>query len=218
MRLENVVSIMNRAATQDFRAMQVWPTIRNVLGGRPPDALTGQAAGLIDRWIRRGGSRLDLNLDGKVDDPGAAVIDAAYPGLATAVLHPVLGQLVEDGGLFRVQHKPDQPPENGDAFGSSNWYGYVDKDLRTISGRRVRGRFSRVYCGNGALSACRDSLWAAVKAAADGLAASQGPDPNAWRANADAERIHFVPRLIPDTMRWVNRPTFQQAVEFDGHR
>jgi hypothetical protein len=220
MRLENLVGIMNRAATQDFRAMQVWPTIRSVLGGRAPDALTGQAAGLIDRWIRRGGARLDLNDDGKVDDPGAAVMDAAFPGLATAVLHPVLGPLVEPGGLFRVQHRLDTPPtlENGDSWGGSNWYGYIDKDLRTISGRRVRGRFSRVYCGNGNLTACRDSLWAAVKAAADDLAATQGPDPNAWRADANAERVHFVPKLIPDTMRWVNRPTFQQAIEFGGHR
>ena len=28
----------------------------------------------------------------------------------------------------------------------------------------------------------------------------------------------FLPGLIPDTMRWANRPTFQQVNSFDGHR
>jgi Penicillin amidase len=221
MRLADVASVMNRAATQDFRAVELWPTIRRVLGATAPDPRTGQAAGLIDAWVRGGASRLDRNLDGSVDDPGAAVLDASFEGLATAVLHPVLGGLADDGGLFTTLHKRDEPPYrsggNGSSFGSG-WYGYVDKDLRTILGLRVRGRFSRVYCGNGNLVACRDSLWAAVKAGADQLAATQGPDPTAWRSDANAERIHFVPRLIPDSMRWTNRPTFQQAIEFDGHR
>ena len=43
---------------------------------------------------------------------------------------------------------------------------------------------------------------------------TQGPDPNAWRAGANPERITFKPGLIPFSMRWTNRPTFQQAIEF----
>jgi hypothetical protein len=219
MRLADVASIMNRAATEDFRAVELWPAIRRVLGATAPDPRTGQAAGLVDAWVRQGANRLDRNLDGQVDDPGAAVLDASFQGLATAVLHPVLGSLADDGGLFQMQHGRDNAPSsgNGSSFGGG-WYGYVDKDLRTLLGQRVRGRFSRVYCGNGNLAACRDSLWAALKAGADQLAATQGPDPTAWRSDANAERIHFVPRLIPQTMRWTNRPTFQQAIEFDGHR
>jgi hypothetical protein len=30
--------------------------------------------------------------------------------------------------------------------------------------------------------------------------------------------MKFAPGLIPDTMRWVNRPTFQGVYEFGGHR
>ena len=45
------------------------------------------------------------------------------------------------------------------------------------------------------------------------LAAAQGPDPAAWRAEATAERIRFTSRILPN-----RRPTFQQVVTFSGHR
>ena len=51
------------------------------------------------------------------------------------------------------------------------------------------------------------------------LSATQGNDPNLWRADATKERITFRPGLIPETtMRWTNRPTYQQIDVFDGHR
>ena len=218
-RLQDVASIMNRAATQDFRAIQIWPTIRRVLNtAAPPDALTGQAAALVDAWRARGASRLDRDLDGRIDDPGAAVMDAAFPGLALAVLDPALGPLAEPGGLYATMHKPDNfPSSSGSSFGDG-WYEYVDKDLRTLLGDRVQGRFSRRYCGNGDRAACATALWAALRSAASGLAAQQGADPNQWHADATKERIKFIPGLIPNTMRWTNRSTFQQAIEFGGHR
>jgi hypothetical protein len=52
-------------------------------------------------------------------------------------------------------------------------------------------------------------------AAAAELAAAQGPDPTAWRADATLDRINFQPGLIADTMRWTNRPTFQQVIRFN---
>jgi hypothetical protein len=57
-----------------------------------------------------------------------------------------------------------------------------------------------------------------MKQAADELAAAQGPDPAAWRADATGERLVFKPGLLQDTMRWANRTSFQQVVEFAGHR
>ena len=42
---------------------------------------------------RTGSSRLDRDLDGKIDDPGAAIMDAAWPKIADAVMSPVLGPL-----------------------------------------------------------------------------------------------------------------------------
>ena len=82
---------------------------------------------------------------------------------------------------------------------------------------KVRGAYSRHYCGNGSLKRCRASLWAAIQAAANQLKATQGSNPNAWFSSATAERISFIPGLIPFTMRWTNRSTFQQVIEFTGH-
>jgi hypothetical protein len=60
-------------------------------------------------------------------------------------------------------------------------------------------------------------LWSALDAAGDALQAAQGPDPSAWRADAAKERIRFT-GFVADTMRWTNRPTFQQVVQFSSHR
>ena len=216
-RLEDVASIMNRAATQDLRTEEVWPVIRAVLGdSAAPDPRTAQAVALIDAWRRNGSSRIDRDLDGRVDDPGAAVMDAAFEPIADAVMEPVLGSLRTDlAALLPKDRPPYADGVNGSAFGSG-WYGYVDKDLRRLLGRRVRGPFGLRYCGEGALERCRASLWSALAGATAGLAAAQGTDPSAWRSDATLERISFSPNLLPDTMRWTNRPTFQQVLELDA--
>ena len=114
---------------------------------------------------------------------------------------PVYGDLTDD--LDRVR-----------SLGGLSGESYVDKDLRTLLGGGVKGKFNLRYCGNGSLDACRASLWAVVAQVAANLAASQGPDPSAWRSNA--ARTSFVPGLIPDTFRATNRPTFQQVPELAG--
>ena len=214
--LVSVTAAMNKAATQDLRAVRVWPAIREVLRtGSAPSARAEGAASLLDSWRLAGSSRLDRELDGKVDDPGAAVMDAAWPRIADAVMTPVLGPLVED--LARLHGRSDDAGPGGSAY-ISGWYGYVDKDLRTLLGRQVGAPYSRRYCGAGVLATCREALWAALDAAAAELEAKQGPAPSSWRADATLERIRFTSGVLPDTMRWSNRPTFQQLMSFSGHR
>jgi acyl-homoserine lactone acylase PvdQ len=212
--LASLVGAMNRAATEDLRVEVVWPTIARVLQTGPaPSARAALAANTIASW--QSGSRLDADLDGKIDDPGAAVLDAAWPRLADAVLTPVLGPLVPR--LAALQERSDDPGPGGSAY-IDGWYGYVDKDLRSLLGEDVRGPYSRPYCGAGVLATCREALWAALDAAAAQLEATQGPDPSRWRADATAERIRFSSGVLPDTMRWTNRPTFQQVMSFSSHR
>jgi acyl-homoserine lactone acylase PvdQ len=216
--LADVVSVMNRAATEDLRAVLIWPLIARVLAGGPaPDARTKQAADLVSAWVAHGASRLDTNLTGKIDDPGAAILDASWTALATAVLNPVLGTLTGPGaGTLASLIGPDDAANPGGSSYADGWYGYVDKDLRTLLGDPVQGRYSRVYCGNGDVVACRASLWQALAASVSKLAAAQGADPTAWRSDATKERIVFQPGLLGKaaTMRWTNRPTFQQVVSF----
>ena len=172
-------------------------------------------AGLLDVWRSNGGSRLDLNLDGKVDDPGAAAMDAAWPKLADAVLGSMLGPLTDR--LAKLMGRSDDAGPGGSAY-ISGWYGYVDKDLRTLLKRPVKGAYKTKFCGVGDLAVCRAALWSALAAAAAELVAAQGDAPSAWRADATNERIRFTSGILADTMRWTNRPTFQQVMSFSGHR
>ena len=214
--LAGVVGATNAAATQDLRVVEVWPVVRAVLQtGSAPSTRAQTAAALVDDWIASGGNRLDVDLDGKIDAPGAAVLDAAWPLLEDAVLTPALGPLVTR--LETLHGRSNAPGPSGSAF-LYGWHGYVDKDLRALLGHSVQTPFSRRYCGAGVLEACRQALWAAIDVAAGRLESAQGRVPSAWRADATRERIQFASGLLPDTMRWTNRPTFQQAMSFSTHR
>ena len=174
------------------------------------------AARLVDDWRAAGGSRLDRNGDGAIDAGGAAVLDAAWNRLADAVLAPVLGPLTAE--LARLNPRDDAAQtSNGSAY-LSGWYSYVDKDLRALLGRPGPAPFETAFCGKGVVAACAASLWAALDEAAAELEAEHGTAPSSWLASATAERIRLVPGINPTTMRWTNRPTFQQLISFSSHR
>jgi hypothetical protein len=194
------VSVMNRAATEDVRA-PVWPVVSHVLRSGPaPTELDANVVAVLDDWVRRDAPRVDSDNDGQYDDAGPTIMDALWSPIANAVMQPVYGSLTAD--LSRIR-----------ALGGLAGESFVDKDLRRLLGDHVEKPFHLRYCGNGSLTACRNSLWAAVDQGATTLAAAQGPNPSAWRSTASPTR--FVPGLIPNTMRATNRPTFQQAIEFD---
>jgi len=206
-----VVQIMNKAATQDLRAVKVWPVIEQVLAGGPaPTPLAGEAAGLVDKWVEEGASLYGVE---QPNAPAAAVMDAVWTPIAEAVLGPVLGELTPE---FESMNGTDNPPNSGGSSFGGGWYGYVYKDLRSELGLSVEGPFSRHYCGNGSLEACRASLWSAIQVAAEHLKATQGASLSAWRA--PKVRIEFPPDPVYHfTMSWTNRSTFQQVIEFTGH-
>jgi acyl-homoserine lactone acylase PvdQ len=210
-----LVGVMNGAATQDLRVLHVWPVIAEVLRGSQAPSVRAQAmVDALTAWQRAGGSRIDRDLDGRIDHSGAVIMDAAWRGLADAVMAPVLGPLT--ARLGALQTWSDNASGDGSSFGSG-WYGWIDKDLRRLLGRRgVKGPYTTRFCGGGVIAACRSSLWAALEAAGAELAAIQGPDPERWRADATRERINYSP--LPRTMRFANRPTFQQVMSFKGHR
>jgi acyl-homoserine lactone acylase PvdQ len=212
-----VVSAMNETASQDVREVLFEPVLSKLLhGGRAPTGRDAQMLALLDAWHRHGSSRLDRtdsNGVGQITDPGAAIIDKAWPLLASAWASTVLGpKLSAQLASFMT---PYQAPPGGQEVG---WYGYMYNDIRTILGERVTGPFAVRYCGGGNLNRCRALMWGAITKAGDELAAAQGPNPSAWRSSATAERIKFVPGLLPYTMRYTNRPTgIQQVLSFGGH-
>jgi acyl-homoserine lactone acylase PvdQ len=208
----NDATIMEHAAQQDLRAVKIWPVIQQVLAGGPaPSKLAEEAANLVTTWVANGASRIGGT---KPKDPGAAVIDAVWTPIARSVLGPVLGETLTNE--FASMVSPDDPPSSSGSAFDSGWYGYVYKDLKTELGQSVAAPYSREYCGNGSLAACRASLWAVIQQAAEELAKKQGPVPSAWRAAKVV--ITFPPGILPYTMRWTNRSTFQQVIQFTGHQ
>jgi acyl-homoserine lactone acylase PvdQ len=212
--LTSVVGAMNAAATQDLRAIDVVPTLATALrGARAPSPRAAQMLALLRTWRKNGGSRLDRDLDGRIDSAGAAIMDAVWPRIADAVMGPVIGPQLNE--LASLMGRYDGPPGGQ----SGGWHSYVLKDLRDQFGPRPAAPFRVRYCGAGNAANCRTALWAAIDAAGNELAAAQGPNPAAWRADANKERITFVPGLLRTTLRYTNRPTgIQQVISFRGHR
>ncbi|MEZ5570968.1 MAG: penicillin acylase family protein [Halioglobus sp.] len=202
--LAGVVGVMNRSATEDVRS-PAWPVISEVLhGSDAPSPLAAQVVELVDAWVADDAPRLDADDDGYYDDAGPAIMDALFKPLAEAVMRPVFGDLT--AALDKIR-------DLGDGVASSpDGASYVDKDLRTLLGKDVKGKFHLSYCGNGNLDDCRTSLWAVVEEVSQQLADERGNDPTTWlRTGA---RTGFAPGLIPNTFRATNRPTFQQVLQF----
>ena len=213
----SLVSAMNAAATQDVREMTLEPVLSKLLhGGRAPSARDAKMLALLDAWHQHGGSRLDRTDPGgvgKITDPGAAIMDTAWPLLANAWASSVLGRTLS-AQLASFDSQYDLPP----AGQYTGWHIYMYKDLRTLLGMPVRGKFAVRYCGAGDLTRCRTLLWQAIDRAGRQLVAAQGSNPSAWRSDATRERIKFVPGLLPFTMRYTNRPSgIQQVLSFTGH-
>jgi acyl-homoserine lactone acylase PvdQ len=215
--LAQVVSSMNAAATTDYRDVYLMPVVAEVMkkvsAPSPRDAQMLQA--LLD-WRSKGGSVLDRTGDGKVDDPGAAIMDAFGPLMSDAVMDPVLGPQATQ--LDKTIIGKDASWQ-GDYFGG--WNSYVDKDLRSLLGKKVKGAYHFKFCGGGNLNACATALWGALDAAGNTLQAANGgsADPTTWRADANAEKISFAPGLLTTKIRYTNRPSgIQQVISFNGHR
>jgi len=219
--MADVVSAMNAGATQDVRAIFTVPLLAQLLkGSKAPSTQAQQMLNQMVAWNKKNGSRLDLNNDGKIDAPGAASLDVAWPKIADAFMKPVLGsQLDELNSLFS---RFDQPP----AGQYAGWYQYFDRDIRSLLGKKVKSPFKVDYCGNGKKAACQKAVWAAIAAAGTEAATQYGSEnPADWHVNTvyvDAdhpgEQIKFGP-LGLITMRYTNRPSgIQQVISFNGHR
>ena len=211
---------MNASATDDVRAIVMLPLLDKLLRGTTaPSPMAQQMLDLMNQWRQHGGNRLDLNGDGNIDYPGAAIMDAAYPNIVDNEMAARLGQTLLPQ-LDNLSPRFDAPP--GGQY--SGWYQYFDRDIRALLNRKGKGKkgkkrlpdqFNLTYCGKGHLSACRSEVWNAIQAAGQQLTAQQGTsDPSAWRASATAEQINFSPLPLL-TMAYTNRPSgIQQVISF----
>ena len=211
--LSTVTSAMNAAATEDVRAIDTVPLLKKLLKGtKAPNQQAAQMLQLLIDWRHNGGNRLDLNGDGEIDDPGAAIMDTAWPKIANRFMKPQIGpQLDELNSLFS---RFDQPP--GGQY--SGWYQYFDRDIRRLLHMKQPQPFVKRYCGAGNLR-CQDGDLGRDPTPAK-LPASPGHlRPERVAIDATAERISFVPGLLKTTMAYTNRPSgIQQVISFNSHR
>jgi len=167
--LAGVVGVMNRSATEDIRST-VWASIRAVLAeGEPISTLASQAVEMLDDWIADDAPLVDVDDDGFYDSPGPLVFDQIFDEVVAAVRAPVLGEYLSNGGSLR----------------GLDAQGFIDKDLRTVVGQSVAGKFGVAYCGAGDLALCSESLWTAVDDAVAALAAERGADISGWLMTFD---------------------------------
>ncbi|MDQ1710568.1 MAG: hypothetical protein QOE45_18 [Frankiaceae bacterium] len=205
-----LVTAMIDAATADARGTDVLPYALDVIGNDPQVA---PYASLLRTWIANGAHRVDRDRNGAYDEQAAvALADAWYPALAKDALRGTLGDLVD-----ALPKAVDDHPSLGvgSSWNGVPWYGYLNKDLRAVAGKPVRGPYSRVYCGGGSATQCRADLVASLKAAA----ATLGGDPASWTYDKHRDDIRATTVGIVGSrdIDWQNRPTFQQVVAFTGH-
>jgi hypothetical protein len=196
-----VTSAMNAAATQDLRSVALTPVISKLLEAAPsPSPRATRMLAILNEWRAAGSSRLDRDLDGRIDaGPGPAIWDAFSPRLFAAAM-PVKGlgpYIGTDSGT------------SGDFTDGGFWY--VEKDLRTINKDKVRRKYHTRFCAGGNRAKCAAAVWKALDAVPG--------DPDALSADANKERIAFRPGLLQTTIRYTNRPSgIQQVISFAGHR
>jgi hypothetical protein len=231
MGLEQLISAMDEASTQDIRMVELWPIIKQALG-TPSAAPLKAAIAKLEGWAADGGHRRDLT-NTNISTPGTykhneaiTIMDAWWPKLLGAEFRPALGSeafaALQTMLRFGAPYPGAMPeaPEFQDG-----WYGYVSKDLRDVLAANGMGAapaapYSRLYCGGGALGACRTALQSSL---AEALAVTpaqiygQGSE-NTCKENAqascfDMNRWTSASAISIPPFPFQNRPTFQQAVE-----
>jgi acyl-homoserine lactone acylase PvdQ len=222
----DVVNAMEDAGSVDLDGSQLVTHVAAVLAGASLTPAQGQVLALLQAWAAAGAHRRALVDPGAYDMGSAvAIMDALYPRLAHAVFDPWLngsqfGQLVSINGI-------DNPPGPGGSAYDGGWEGYLQRALDQALSPSIANPYSQSYCGAGSLGACRAAVVGALQATIDALAASYGTaDPSAWtcarsntgsgQCNPARDDIQFqaTGALQIPGIPWVNRPTFQQVVQF----
>ena len=216
----DMVAAVQDAATVDSRAVYTLPSLLDVVGDDPALA---DAVALLRGWVDRGAHRLDHDRDGAYEEQAAvALFDEWWgaedaEGVAQDLLRGTLGDLVSE----LPQRRDDHPRQGlGSSWNGVAWYGYVVKDLDVVRGTDP-GAWSQAYCGGGDLAACQAELRASLSAAVDRALAEQGVTSVSeltYDKHIDDIRSTTAGLVGVRDIDWQNRPTFQQVVNFAGHR
>jgi acyl-homoserine lactone acylase PvdQ len=215
--------------TADLRGVTVWPWLRRVFG-RHVDPRVRSLVSLLSAWAAAGSQRRAAGATNVVaDSPAVLLIDTWWPLLVRAEFQPAVGQSL----MNFINHNFNPVSPDGIRDGSGNgffagWEMDVQKDLRQVLGARVRGRFSRTYCGGGSLRRCRALLSSTLLQAAAALSARYGASIANWKlpVTCPVTTPPSCDQIVPTSAGAIsippqpfdNRGTFYQAVAVSGHR
>jgi acyl-homoserine lactone acylase PvdQ len=213
----DVVGLMEDAGTVDLRGQEDLALLLQVMGPTAPGGSDPRAQDMRNRlaaWANPRPHRRDFDHSGEYDDPQSpAIMDAWWPRLSHAIFDVPSGNAIANLGL--PIDDGNRRGHVGSAF-QDGTYGHVNKDLRQILGMPVSSPWSRTYCGNGNLAACKQLLWDALsQAAADLQTEFSSPNVADWKRAIADEDVHHTPAGITSVpaIHWINRPTFQQVVQ-----
>jgi hypothetical protein len=227
--LTGLTKAVNEAATTDLIGEEDYPWMKRALGKVAGDDAKFIAA--LDDWHAAGSHRLDENGDNVYEhSAGVALMDAWWPRFVRASFEPSFGKELFDSivseflGLGRLDW---------------DWASQVQKDLRNVLGKKVRGRYSQMYCGGPARGKVRGKRLAKVRkrcsavlqstlreAVADVTKTQGTDDPSKWKVVATCSKPVTCDQEVPTSLGavdtpafpWQNRGTFHQVVELAGHR
>ena len=230
MTLADLINAMATAGTQDLRGVEVLPYALQIIG-QPSNPTLATAVNELQAWVASGAHRINRERvggpSGDYDQTDAVrIMDAWWPLLVQAEFGPMLGSslLGQVETDFPINDEPGHGVSGahlGSAF-DVGFYGIVQKDLRSVLGDNVAGALNRVYCGGGSLAKCRAALESSLLQAAQESPDQVYPADSVCAAGDQmcSDSIQFRPIgvISQPLMEWVNRPTFQQADEIQGHR
>jgi len=232
--LADLINAMGTAGTQDLRGVEVLPYALKIIG-TPSDPALATAVAELQAWVASGAHRINREnpgASGNYDQSDAVrIMDAWWPLWVQAEFQPVLGSSLldqvesdypinDEPGHGAPVHGTPSTLHQGSAF-DVGFYGIVQKDLRSVLHDRETGRLNRVYCGNGSPAACRtalgSSLAAAVAQTPDQVYPADGVCQAGDQMCHDSIQFRAIGAITQPLTEWVNRPTFQQADEIQGH-
>ena len=158
MTIAQLVQAMEEPATEDLRGDGCCRPCSTRSASRSRPRLQ-EALATLSAWHEAGAHRRDLDRDGVDEEtPAIELMDAWWPNLVSAEFKPALGKRRSNDsqGMLKIGDHTGGSPDAPDFF--DGWWGYVSKDLRDLFGPKPKGRYSRVYCGGGSKSKCRDVL------------------------------------------------------------
>ena len=227
-----LVDAMEDAATVDLRGSQVLPealkVVKTNLNKAKGKKKLKDAVKTLKKWNEAGAHRRDADGDEVYESTKAVrIMDAWWPRLVAAEFEDELGTDLY-AQIQTIMGLDNRPGAGGSAY-ISGWYGYVDKDLRSVLDKPVEQPYSRQYCGGGKLKKCAKALQGSLLEAVknddtatlypghpnNACQVAFDPDPSAqWCF--DSIRATTIGGISQPPIHWQNRPTFQQVVEIQN--